>query len=131
MAPGGSSGPPKFDGRNFAYWKARMESYIEAQSVEAWEVTSKPIGGAPTESQAKWNARAKNYLFEAISEEVFSRVHSKATAHEIWLEIDKIHNDSKKVCEEKYQVLNEKLNDFRMLPNELGEQMYSRLNVLF
>ena len=65
-----------------------------------------------------------------LSEEVFSRVHSKATAHEIWLEIDKIHNDSKKVCEEKYHVLNEKLNDFKMLPNELVEQMYSRLNVL-
>ena len=130
MAPGGSSGPPKFDGRNFVYWKARMESYIEAQSVEAWEVTSKPIGGVPTESQVKYNARAKNYLFEAISEEVFAHVRSKATAHEIWLELDKIHNGSKKVREEKYQVLKEKLNDFKMLPNELVEQMYSRLNVL-
>jgi hypothetical protein len=45
-----------------------MESYFEAQSIEAWEVTSKPNGGAPSESQAKWNARAKNYLFEALSE---------------------------------------------------------------
>ena len=77
MAPGGSSGPPKFDGRNYVYWKARMESYFEAQSIEAWEVTSKPIGGAPSESQAKWNARAKNYLFETISEEVFAHVRSK------------------------------------------------------
>ena len=100
-----------------------MESYIEAQSVEAWEVTSKPIGGVPTESQVKYNARAKNYLFVAISEEVFARVRSKATAHKIWLELDKIHNGSKKVREEKYQVLKEKLNDFKMLPNELVEQM--------
>ena len=69
-------------------------------------------------------------MFEAISEEVFARVRSKATAHEIWLELDKIHNGSKKVREEKYQVLKEKLNDFKMLPNELVEQMYSRLNVL-
>jgi len=60
-----------------------MESYIEAQSIEAWEVTSTPIGGAPSESQAKRNAKAKNYLFEAISEEVFARVRSRATAHEI------------------------------------------------
>ena len=73
-----------------------MESYFEAQSIEAWEVTSKPIGGAPSESQAKWNARAKNYLFEAICEKVFARVHSKATAHEICLELDKIHNVLKK-----------------------------------
>ena len=117
MAPGGINVPPKFDGWNFAYWKARMESYIEAQSVE--------LGKSPLSRLVVLLRSHK------LSEEVFSRVHSKATAHEIWLEIDKIHNDSKKVCEEKYQVLNEKLNDFRMLPNELGEQMYSRLNVLF
>ena len=73
-----------------------MESYIEAQSIESWEVTSKAIGGAPSESQAKWNARAKNYLFEALSEQVFARVRSKTTAHEIWLELDKIHNVLKK-----------------------------------
>ena len=107
-----------------------MESYIEAQSIESWEVTSKAIGGAPSESQAKWNARAKNYLFETIIEEVFAHVRSKATAHEIWLEFDKIHNGSKKVREEKYQVLKEKLHDFKTLPNELVEQIYARLNVL-
>ena len=69
-------------------------------------------------------------MFEAISEEVFARVCNMATAHEIWLELDKIHNGSKKVREEKYQVLKEKLNDFKMLPNEHVEQMYTRLNVL-
>ena len=69
-------------------------------------------------------------MFEAISEEVFARVRSKATAHEIWLELDKIHNGSKKVREEKYQVLKEKLNDLKILPNELVKQMYARLNVL-
>ena len=49
---------------------------------------------------------------------------------EIWLEFDKIHNGSKKVREEKYQVLKEKLNDLKILPNELVKQMYARLNVL-
>ena len=54
---------------------------------------------------------------------MFARVRRKATVHEIWLELDKKHNGSKKVREEKYQVLKEKLNDFKMLPNELVEQM--------
>jgi hypothetical protein len=57
----------------------------------------------PNESQVKWNARAKNDLFEAISEEIFGM---------------------------SLKVLKEKLNEFNMLPNELVEQMYSRLNVL-
>ena len=111
MAPGGSSRPPKFDGRNYDYSKTRMESYIEAQSIEGWEVTSKPIGGAPSKSQANWNARAKNYLFEAICEKVFARVHSKATAHEICLELDKIHNCSKKVCERSIKCSKKKFQD--------------------
>ena len=81
------------------------------------------------EDQTKWNARAKNTLFDAISEEIFARVHSKKTAHEVWEELETIHVGSKKLHEEKYQVLKEKLNEFKMLPNELVEQMYARLNV--
>jgi hypothetical protein len=71
-----------------------------------------------------------NALFEAISEEIFARVRSKASAHDIWDELEKIHVVSKISREEKYQVLKEKLNESKLLPNELVEQMYSRLNVL-
>ena len=111
MAPG-SSGPPKLDGRNYSYWKARMADYLEA------------------EDHTKWNARAKNTLFDTISEKIFARVHSKKTAHEVWGELETIHVGSKKLHEEKYQVLKEKLNEFKMLPSELAEQMYARLSVL-
>ena len=44
MAPG-SSGPPKLDGRNYSYWKARMAGYLEALNSFAWEVTDKAIAG--------------------------------------------------------------------------------------
>ena len=50
--------------------------------------------------------------------------------HEIWEALEAIYVGSKKLREEKYQVLKEKLNEFKMLPNELVEQMYARLNVL-
>jgi hypothetical protein len=77
MVPGSSSGLSKFNVRNYGYWKARMVSYLEALSHDAWKVTSKPIGGAPIEIQAKGDARAKNALFETINEEIFTCVHSK------------------------------------------------------
>ena len=80
--------------------------------------------------RTKYNARAKNVLFDAISEKIFAHVHSKKTAHEVWEELETIHVGSKKLREEKYQVLKEKLNEFKMLPSELVEQMYARLNVL-
>ena len=57
-------------------------------------------------------------------------MHSKKTAHEVWEELETIHVGSKKLREEKYQVLKEKLNEFKMHPSELVEQIYARLNVL-
>ncbi|XP_039797549.1 uncharacterized protein LOC120662475 [Panicum virgatum] len=95
----------------------------------AWEVTDKSIG-VMDEDHTKWNARAKNALFDALSEEIFAHVHSKKTTHEVWEELETIHVGSKKLREEKYQVLKEKLNEFKMHPSELVEQMYARLNVL-
>ena len=68
---GGSGGPPKLDGRNYAYWKARMAGYLEAINPIAWAVTEKPIVGPWIEDQIKYGARAKNALFDALSEEIF------------------------------------------------------------
>ena len=71
----------------------------------------KPIVGPWNEDQVKYGARAKNALFDALSEEIFARVHSKKTAHEIWEALEAIYVGSKKLREEKYQVLKEKLNE--------------------
>ena len=78
-----SSGPPKLDGRNYSYWKAHMMGYLEALHVICWEVTEKPIVGNWSEDQVKYHARAKNVLFDGLSEDIFARVHSKKTAHEV------------------------------------------------
>ena len=107
-----------------------MAGYLEALNPLAWEVTDKAVPSVMDEDHTKWNARAKNALFDAISEEIFARVHSKKNTHEVWEEFETIHVGSKKLCEEKYQVLKEKLNEFKMLPSELVEQIYARLNVL-
>ena len=98
MAPE-SSGPLKLNGRNYSYWKARMAGYLEALHTICWEVIEKPIVGAWNEDQNKYHARAKNTLFDALSEEIFARVHSKKTAHEIWKELETIHVGSIKLVE--------------------------------
>ena len=74
---GGSGGPPKIDWRNYVYWKARMAGYLEAINPIAWAVPEKPIVGPWNKDQVKYGARAKNALFDALSEEIFARVHSK------------------------------------------------------
>ena len=106
---GGSGDPPKLDGRNYAYWKARMASYHEAINPIAWAVTEKPIVGPWNEDQVKYGARAKNALFNALSEEIFACVHSKKTSHEIWEALEAIYVGSKKLREENIKCLRKSL----------------------
>ena len=59
-----------------------MAGYLEALNALSWEVTDKAMG-VMDEDQTKWNARAKNAMFDAIGQDMFARVHSKKTAHEV------------------------------------------------
>ena len=80
MAPG-SSGSPKLDERNYSYWKARVAGYHDALHTIYWEVTEKPIVGNWSEDQIKYHARARNALFDALSDKIFAHVHSKKMAN--------------------------------------------------
>jgi hypothetical protein len=77
---GGS--PPLFEGRNFAYWKAHMATYLNAIAPEVWLAIENGFIGDLTTDQVKWNA-----IFEAISEEVFARVNGINLACDIWKEL--------------------------------------------
>ena len=86
-----TSRPPHFDGTNFPYYKARMACYLEAVDLRVWRVTHdrmKTIKNPnnPIKSEEKeihFNARAKNYLFESFSMDVFNQVFTLNTAPEI------------------------------------------------
>ena len=47
-----------------------MTGYLEALHVICWEVTKKPIVDDWSEDQIKYHARAKNALFDALSEDI-------------------------------------------------------------
>ena len=125
---GGS--PPHFEGKNFAYWKVRMAAYLDAIAPEVWMATKTGFTGTPTPEQLKWNAKARNAIFEAISEEVFARVNGMDLASEIWKELIEIHEGSTKVREQKYHLFRAKYDSFKMLAHENCNDMYSRLNVI-
>src|SRR4026207_832630 len=124
---GGS--PPHFEGKNFAYWKVRMTAYLDAIAPEVWLATKTGFTGTPTSEQLKWNAKARNAIFEVISEEVFARVNGMDLASEIWKELIEIHEGSTKVREQKYHLFRAKYDSFKMLAHENCNDMYSRLNV--
>jgi hypothetical protein len=53
------------------------------------------------EKEIHFNARTKNCLFESFSMDVFNQVFTLNTAHEIWLKLQELHDDTTNVCEQK------------------------------
>jgi len=61
---------------------------------------------------------------------VFARVDGIDTAHSIWKQLIDMHEGSSKVREQKYHLLRAKYDEFKMLPSENCNDMYSRLNII-
>jgi hypothetical protein len=82
---------PHFDGTNFPYYSARMACYLEAVDLGVWRVTRdgmKPPKNpekliASDEKEIHLNARAKNWLYESLSMEIFNQVFTLKDANEI------------------------------------------------
>ena len=89
MGKGSGNGPPKLAGKRFTFWAHRMASFLQAQHHDAWITTMYPFPNVPTESEAKWNYHARNFIFETLEEDLFDRVFALETAHEVWMELKK------------------------------------------
>src|SRR6266498_4745998 len=115
-----------------------MACFLEAASTDVWRVIVEgytPPGDPlfPTAQEdplVKANVKAKNLLYSAMIKEVFNRVCSCVTAHDIWTVLELIHEGSKSVRNDRYDGLIKKFNNFVMNRNERVNDMYSRLNVL-
>ncbi len=115
-----------------------MACFLEAAGTDVWRVTvegytppgNQHVPTAEEEPLVKANAKAKNLLYGAMTKEVFNRVCSCVTAHDIWTALELIHEGSKSVWNDRYDGLIKKFNTFVMNRNERVNDMYSRLNVL-
>jgi hypothetical protein len=82
-----------------------MACYLEAVDLDVWRVTydgMKPPRNPekPTTSEEKeihLNARAKNYLYESLSMDIFNPVFTLKTTDEIWLKLHELHDFSGKL----------------------------------
>jgi hypothetical protein len=129
MAKMGSE-PPLFDGRNFFYWKSWMGAYLDALCPDVWNAIKTDYTGALTPEQQKWNANARNVIIKGISENVFVIIDNIDLAHDMWLQLIQLHEGSSKVHEQKYHLLRAKYDEFKMLPNECCNDIFSRLNLI-
>jgi hypothetical protein len=73
-------------------------------------------------------AIARNSLLEYLSIDVFNRVYNLKS--KIWNMLKELHNDTSDVREQKFLLVKEAFNSFKVLPNELANDMHSCLNVI-
>jgi hypothetical protein len=92
------SGPPHFDGRNYQMWSKRMAVFLRGKGQILWDVTVdtgyvQPMNFLALGSRDMFNAnnKAVDYLFRALCQPEFDRVHTKSLACRIWSVLKESH----------------------------------------
>jgi hypothetical protein len=85
------SGPPHFDGKNYQMWQRRMVAFLCGKGQILWDVMVKiayvhPINFLAPGSRDMFDANnnAVDYLFCALCQSEFDRVHTEDLACRIW-----------------------------------------------
>jgi hypothetical protein len=115
----GEGPTPIFEGDD---WKIRMEVYLEAidigylrASTEGLPKVKDPANPVGDKKYDRWNAKAKNALYQGPGKDIFNRVRNAKDAHELWTNLCALHKGTKSEREERYHIALKKINSFEML----------------
>ena len=76
---------------------------------------------------AKFNSRALNALFSAVTNEEFKKISSTETAKEAWTILQKTYKGTKAVKESKHQRLITSFEEIKMEEDESFDEFYAKL----
>jgi hypothetical protein len=92
------SGPPHFDGKNYQMWSKRMVAFLRRKGRILWDVMVdtgyvKPMNFLALELRDMFdvNNKAVDYLFRALCQPEFNRVHTESLACRIWSVLREAH----------------------------------------
>ena len=138
--------PPKFDGSNYAYWKALMRAYLRAIDERVWlsvengyfaptitvgeATTSKPIATWDKgDFEIKgWNNKALSTIFNGVTPDEFRRISTCETAKEAWDILEVTHEGTNLVKNSKLQRLATNFELLRMDEDETFDEFYAKLS---
>ena len=97
---------PLFDGTNYAYWKVRMNFFLQVLGEQVWQAVE--VGWIkPKEALVDWdettiiaanfNSRVLNALFCGVTNEEFKKISSTEVAKEAWTILETIYEGTKAV----------------------------------
>ena len=119
--------PPLFDGTNYAYWKVRMRAFLQSLDEKVWQAVE--IGQTkPKEALANWgnakikatkfNSKALNALFNAVTNDEFKKISSTKIAKEAWTILESTYEGTKAIKDTKIQSLTTSFEEIKMEEDE-------------
>jgi hypothetical protein len=131
------SGPPHFDGKNYQMWSKRMATFLGGKGQILWDVTVdtgyvQPMNFLAPGSRDMFDAnnKAVDYLFRALCQPEFDRVHTEHLACRIWLVLKEAHVGNAQVQARMYTTYRREYENFTHLPGESIDALFQRFTVV-
>ncbi|CAJ2645436.1 unnamed protein product [Trifolium pratense] len=146
---GSASRPPLFTGKNYYFWKNKMQLFLKSQEVGMWRIVTegdyvptvtsaegvisdKPEDAWTAAEQQKvlLNSKAHLFLSCALSMEESERVDECDTTKKVWDTLQVHHEGTSHVKETRIDIGTNKFETFEMIENETIDEMFSRFTTI-
>jgi hypothetical protein len=131
------SGPPHFDAKNYQMWSKQMAAFLRGKGRILWDVTVDTtyvqlINFLTPGSRDMFDAKNKavDYLFHALCQSEFNRVHTENFACIIWILLKEDHVGNAQVQARIYATYRIEYENFTDLPGESIDVLFQRFTVV-
>jgi hypothetical protein len=131
------SGPPHFDGKNYQMWSKWVAAFLRGKGHILWDVTVDTGYVPPMNFLAPRlrdmfdaNNKAVDYLFRALCQPEFDRVHTESLACRIWSVLREAHVGNAQVQARMYAIYRREYENFTHLPGESIDALFQRFTVV-
>jgi hypothetical protein len=131
------SGPPHFDGKNYQMWSKRMAAFLRGKGQIPWDVTVDNsyvtlmnFLAPGSRHMFDANNKAVDYLFRALCQPEFGRVHTEQLACRIWSVLKEAHVGNAQVQAQMYTTYRREYENFTHLPGESIDALFQRFTMV-
>jgi hypothetical protein len=130
-------GPAHIDGKNYQMWSKRMAAFLRGKGQILWDVTVdtgyvQPMNFLAPRSMDMFDAnnKAVHYLFRALCQPEFDRVHTEHLACRILSVLKEAHVGNAQVQAQMYATYQREYENFTHLPGESIDALFQRFTVV-
>jgi hypothetical protein len=130
-------GAPHFDGKNYQMWSKRMTVFLRGRGQILWDVTVDtayvhPMNFLAQGSRDMFDANNKtvDYMFRALCQSEFERVHTENLACRIWTQLKEAHVGNAQVQARMYATYQSEYENFTHLPSESIDVLFQQFTIV-